>query len=579
MLRTRPDTPPRFDDTPAARHAAVLAVVLATALAASPLALPGLPLGADAVTHLYTLVHVDDLVDHGVLFSRWLPWQNGGLGNPRFVFYPWLPYYLAEPWVRLGLSFAAALRVTLAAALMAGAAGCFAWARLRDGTTSGAIGAAAYALSPYLLFATYARASFAEVVALGVAPWAFWTAERWARDPGPRRLATSAGLAGLCVLCHPITGAVVLACWVVVKLAGAASDRRRVGSIVVATALAVGLGATLWLPARAERDAISDVHTTSPGLDYRGNFLPASRLVAWPPGGRLSAGYSVPALGLAVAGLLGAARSRRGARGPLPLAGLVMGLSLLVIPIARPAWEALHTVSRDVQFPHRLLGPASLLLAVLAAAGAEEVLRLARSPRQRRWIAAGLFAGLAVAALPLRHVPRLRAVPPLDARFAAAKDREAGFRGRGYHGDFMPRTTPSLARAWRRAPRPGKRLEPGSLPAGARLLRTRYGPVRYEVVVASPRPWVARWQTLAFPGWRAAIDGRPLATGATADGLLTTAVPAGRHAVTVWFATTPPRRVGNVVTGAALVACAALALWTSIAVRIPRQKRRGTDAA
>ena len=144
----------------------------AVLLAAAPMLTPGLPVGADTVTHLYTLVHVEDLLRHGVLFSRWLPWQNGGLGNPRFLFYPWLPYDAVEPLVLLGLSPVVALRAAFVAALALAGFGGFAWCRQWCDARAAAVGGAAYALSPYVLFATYARASFAEVVALGIAPWA-----------------------------------------------------------------------------------------------------------------------------------------------------------------------------------------------------------------------------------------------------------------------------------------------------------------------------------------------------------------------------------------------------------------------
>ena len=78
--------------------------------AVTPLLKGSLPQTADGIIHLYRLVELDNLFQHGVLFSRWAPDLVYGLGLPLFNFYAPLSYYLAEVFHLLGLSLVNALK-------------------------------------------------------------------------------------------------------------------------------------------------------------------------------------------------------------------------------------------------------------------------------------------------------------------------------------------------------------------------------------------------------------------------------------------------------------------------------------
>jgi hypothetical protein len=576
-------TSPQPADPSARLREIILAIITvggALCLAAWPLWPPGLPLGADTVTHLYTLIHLDDLLRSGEVFSRWLPWQNGGLGNPRFLYYPILPFYLAEIWVLAGASFDMAMRLASGLALFAAASGTYRWCRLHFDRLAAALGASAYVLSPYLLFAAYARASFAELTALGLAPWALWAVSLCLKQGGGWLPATAA-LFGLTILCHPITGALLLGCGLLLVCSGGFGRPRRLAA-VVGLLLSIGLSAVLWLPAALERAAISDAHTHSPGLDYRGAFLPLDTLLSFADD-RLLAGYAPAAVLLALLAISAALWRRQAG----PMVGWCIGwvaLSVAVLPWARPLWDALAPIARDVQFPHRLLGPGSLLLAALVAAGVEVLGRLLSmqepAGRRRRWTARSAHAlailaaaiGLASSTLPLRHHARLAKLPPLSLEFVVAKERQSGFLGMGYQGEFLPKGVDSLSAAWRASGRSGERLVLSSLPEGARVLHSLYEPLRYEVVVDSPGAWTAVWGTLAFPGWQVATGSQPLATGTNAAGLLTSDIPAGTQRIVVRFGTTPARLAGGWIS--------TLSLLTLLAIAFARRWRRAaTDIA
>ena len=70
----------------------------------------------------------------------------------------------------------------------------------------------------------------------------------------------------------------------------------------------------------------------------------------------------------------------------------------------------------------------------------------------------------------------------------------------------------------------------------------------------------ARWLGLYFPGWRAEIDGVGVPVAPENDtGLITFAVPAGEHLVTVYFGSTPIRDLGAALS---LVGVALTLGWT-----------------
>jgi hypothetical protein len=68
------------------------------------------------------------------------------------------------------------------------------------------------------------------------------------------------------------------------------------------------------------------------------------------------------------------------------------------------------------------------------------------------------------------------------------------------------------------------------------------------------------WKTLAFPGWTVAVDGHPVPTAITPEGLLAADVPAGRRQVAVAFGGTSARRRGWLISGAATLALAVMGL-------------------
>ena len=121
-------------------------------LAARPLFVPRLPHGTDTLTHFYTLIQLNHLLQHGIFYSRWLPYRASGFGVPLFQYYVPLAYYVAQGFSLLGLEALLALRLAWGLALVGGALGVYLWLRDTLDEGSALVAVATYVCGPYVLF-------------------------------------------------------------------------------------------------------------------------------------------------------------------------------------------------------------------------------------------------------------------------------------------------------------------------------------------------------------------------------------------------------------------------------------------
>src|SRR5690242_14647219 len=110
---------------------------------------------ADGLLHLHRLVEFDQAIRAGVLYPRWAPDLLAGYGEPIFIFYAPLLYYLGEGFHLLGLGFVDALKATVAAGIVASGLGMYVFGRELWGRWGGLIAAVAYVYVPYRFVNTY----------------------------------------------------------------------------------------------------------------------------------------------------------------------------------------------------------------------------------------------------------------------------------------------------------------------------------------------------------------------------------------------------------------------------------------
>lgn len=548
-----------------------LLLPIMTLVAVQPLLGQALPQSADGLLHFYRLAQLDRALRHGILFPRWAPDLGLGYGFPLFNYYPPLSYYIAELLHPTGLSTQGALQAAFALAILVGGVGIYLWVRDLFGRPAGLVAAAAFAYAPYTLFNVIHRGALAEAWGLAWVPFVLWSLRRGQGRALPLPALFYAAL----LLTHNVLALVSTPLFVIyaaVLWALYGRGLRRALLLGGALALGLGLAAFFWAPAFFEREyvQISQVYTSA-DADYHNNLIGLGELLSPPqpvdpalihPAIPRSFGW--PQLALALIAFIGLRRfPSREARVHLLLTGVgLLAFTALMLPCAVGAWEHLPLLYL-AQLPWRFLGPASLLLAVLAGAG---VTRLPVPNWLRLPIT--LIPGIAFAftwLFPRFYPPQAQPTPLNSIAF----ERDTGALGTTSWGEYLPvwvqrlPSADSLVPAYQAAGPNGvvSRLMPESLPAGARVVEARYGLISADLTLETPETFTATFAWYYFPGWQGRLDGQPLALQPAGEhGLIGAIVPAGHHHLTVRFGDTPLRRGATVVSGLSLVALFVLLL-------------------
>ena len=577
----------------------------------------------DGEYHLLRIYVFEHAFRAGEWLPRWAPELFVGYGYPIFNFYAPGTYYAALVLRALGLDIYSTAQALGALATCAGAAGAFCLTRSLTAHRGRAVRAAcglvagiAYAYAPYPFITNLIiRADLAETLGLALLPWcalAAWSAARAPRRAGWLWLAC--GIAAL-VLTHNLTALVALPVVVAVGVTGAIGGRSpRVGLTHILAGLTLALGATafFWLPALAEqRDVqievalggghksptswlIDPIGATQQTSGARNPQTPVGPLdlhssypydLNFPP--KPSAAQGALAVLAVVCVLAGALGRRAGAA----VAGVWLGgtalLWLLTTTWSSWAWENVPLM-RFLQFSWRLYGPLSLALGVAAGVGASLVPRMLPLVA----LAAGLLAVNTTTARPLwldpaveRDVGGAELVGTENTLFGAGTTTGgefvpravdlAGYAERRYGNGLLERLYPEFG--W-----VGGRVE--ALTGQLTVASLASAPTWTEARVQAVTPGVLGFRTLAFPGWRAYVDGRevPLTTAprdpqlGISPGFIALEVPEGEHRVQIAFGPTRLR------TGAGALSVLALGIAAWLVIR-PRAgistRQRGRQRA
>lgn len=486
--------------TQALRHRLFLTLLL-LAGAGLALFLPFLPAGPDIYVHILWPQQVARCLAQGQL-PLWLPDLNAGFGSPGIRLYsPGGPVVVGVLGLILG-DIGKALRLAWFGALAAILMVARAW-HPKTPTLSGLLLWA----SPLVPFLLVYRAASSEVLAL---PLALWLLEAAVQDRGSARLEAFLW-AGLWLLHAPtfMMTAILVVLSVGVPKPSVAGFQRRILPVVAGLALC----AWHWVPLFLERQLVNlDEGLTSDIFRATKNFLfspsPhdafAVRRLGW-----LAAAWGIVGL------MVWFHDRRRGA--------LVWTAILLATPITYPLWLALPPL-KYLQFPWRFLTPVSLLLP-----GA-----LSSLATQRRTAAIVLFL------LPHLWMPPLGLVrdPALAARESWVELGEKVFRA--FSGNPLvvdavqnrPAAFSSLATNLQRFGKEILVLAPGAVAV------QQWQPLRRTVVVEAEHAGVVELRLLAYPFWRARVDGKPVVV-TMAEGIVAVPVPQGNHRVEVAWSGNP----------------------------------------
>jgi hypothetical protein len=525
----------------------------------------------DISLHLLRTAQLEALLRQGVLYSRWAPTMALGYGYPFYNFYAPLSYYIAALLTLAGLAIRPALFATFALAPIGAGLGAYLLVRDHFSPRSALIAAVAYAYAPYLAYDAYFRGNLAETFAWIFPPLALWAVGRLARQGNRRYLALTALAYAAILLTHNVFALIfspLLATYglTMALTAPPASARlRRLIAVAAACLLGLGLAAFFWLPALAERAYVhSDRLLVPPIFVYWNNFIDWRELLALPqaihpdlmnPSPLRGLGL-VPVL-LCLPALAGLCRFRdRSRRVQVIFFAVALALyAWLTTASSRFIWDHLPLIEY-VQFPWRLLGPAALCLAVLAAAAADLL------PANWRGSLVTAFAILLLVLSALfwldpRYCPWGESFSSADTIIAF--EHHTHVIGTTAKGEYLPRAVEAMPEEDATTP-----LASSGIPTGTVVVQREAVPIGAELVITTTQPFTATYNGFYYPGWRVTMDGSAIPiTVEPLYGRITFRVPAGSHRVSVHLGETPLRLAADVVSAACLALTVGLLLSRS----------------
>ncbi len=132
----------------------------------------------DMSLHITWLQHFYKQLIEGIWYPRWLAGTNYGYGNPTFVFYPPLVYYLGSLLRMSGIDIENTLIILYSLALFLSGFNCYLFCRNRYGQIPGLVGAFAYMSAPYIAFNLYRVSSLSVAFAIAWIPLCWWLTDK-----------------------------------------------------------------------------------------------------------------------------------------------------------------------------------------------------------------------------------------------------------------------------------------------------------------------------------------------------------------------------------------------------------------
>jgi hypothetical protein len=546
-----------------------------TLLAVWPLLSGGLPTVGDGLNHFHRFAQLDWHLRHGDFYPRWFVNLHYGFGAPVLNFYAPLAYYLPLLFRLFNLPLPTCLLLGYVLAFGAAIFGTYYWAinlfasprqltaqpPKQSVNLPGLIASAAFALSPYFYLNALHRGAYPELWALALAPWLFWSAHRLVAGEANWRLALQLALIHAALtLTHTLSALLFTPLVVIYGLVLSLGARQKqqplrpLGFWLLGFGISIALTAFFTLPVLIESKDIQLFRAFLPGdLDYRNNFLGLSSLLSPPANfdpalvfNAMPASLPWPQLILVgVVGVLMIKDWRLKIDRSLFIihCSLFISLSVLTLSASQPIWDTLP-LARFIQFPWRLVGPASLFLAALAGQAFARFSRLTFAVSLLA-IASFFFFSLSWT-YHSNFQPQPANVTPAEA---VAYETASGHLGATSAGEYLPRWVEQLPDlqtvVFSQADLPS-RLAP--LPSTMRRYTVRTTIYAEELDYDSPTPFTLTLNRFYFPGWAASVDGAEVnVTPSTPGGLLTAPAPAGKHTIRLELRPTAPQLAGAVI--------------------------------
>ena len=512
---------------------AILIVVGLAALLIAPIAVWGIPEGADLANHYRFAVPFYDSIQKGHLYPGWLSESNWGYGDARFRFYPPGLYYLLAVFKPL-LGWFGSTVVSFALLSALGGLGVYFWTRSFLSPRLAALAGVLYALAPYHLNELYQASLLAEYAACAVLPFVFAFIDRVCDR---RRVLDIVGLGaayGLFILTNlplVVIGSLAALVFGVIR-----TGRRTFWQVVprLAAGVAMGLAASsfFWVRMVSELSWIKGSSVDARAYyDYRLNFLfspdALTNMNTWYANilALMTISFFLPAIILFW--------KRNGSGRCHAIFGVTIFAGFMSVPLSKPLWIIIPKLA-EVQFPWRWLAVVSLGGSVLVAAAVPAWVQLFKTKlRPLYFVPPAAFAlSFVFIATQIIWDSKYMTKRELDAFLPKAR------RGVSYK-DWLPINARPI-------------LELPKMKGGAQIALRQatvevWEPEFRKINISDGPAGNLQIRTFYYPNWVASAGGASLNLRPSADGVTLVTVPEGATTIEMKFREPLKVRVAGLV--------------------------------
>ena len=525
---------------------AFLLVAVAATAVVTPMFFLGDASGHDFEFHVASWLEVARQWQQGVFYPRWAEWANWGYGEPRFIFYPPASWLIGAG---LGSVLGWAVAPTAYIWLTLTGGGMAMWRLSREWLSRNESVAAAvfFAVNPYNLVLVYFRSDFAEMLALALFPLLFLCAlragrEGWKETP---RLAAIFAAVWLCNAPAAVIATYSVALLLVVRCA---TERKLRPLLTGGAAMISGFGLVAFyiFPAAWEQRWVQIAQAVGDDLRVERNFAFAH--TSQPEflffNLKVSLVALLTVLVTAIATVFVARRRREFPQAWWPLVALGAASVFLMFSPSEIFWRFLPKL-RFLQFPWRWQEAMAVVFAFFVASA---------WGRSRKgwmvWTAVGLLLVATAAAVGSDGWWEPDDVPSL----VDAIHSQVGYEGTDEYAPVGADRYDLFGLGWQAEEPPPKPIPLATelnaagkiVPAnGVRFHVEKWTAERKVISEESEHPVDLALRLLAYPAWRARVDGQPVVIASAPEGQVLLRVPAGSHQIDLRFARTWDRTTGD----------------------------------
>lgn len=514
------------------------------------------------------VLELDKCAKDGQIPCRWVPDMGYGYGYPQFNYYGPLPYYLMEGFHLSGFGYLDSVKAGLVVITFVGVVGMYLLGKSLWGKTGGIVSAILYAYAPYRALDFYVRGDIAELSALAIFPFLFWSVREILL--GKRKSILWFALStGALLSTHNISTLIftpVLGLWTVFIIITNKKEilpkiKERIINLIIGGIWGILLGAFFFIPAWFER-SYAHIETLLLGyFNYLAHYVSINQLLFstyWNYGSSEAGIYDelflgigllhwiIPLFSLVVLYLV---RKKKEFKTVLFLTVLGWFALFLTHEKSTFIWNHISILSY-LQFPWRFIIIATFLFSLAGGVLAQ----IFEKNKQKVILAVMIFLLALFFYSAYFH--------PSKWLYITDKDKFTGESWTLQQTISIFDYLPIFAKAPPGGPAPEK---PVFVQGNGKIIDGRKGSnfQRWDLKVATQNAKITL-PLFYFPGWKLFIDGTEVSIDYKNNlGLISFEILSGNHTIEAIFTNTPVRTVANTMTalGFILIPVGAVLLW------------------